>query len=327
MQSILDDIIVLRERYQLKESVGQGGMGKVYLAEDLRLPGRLCAVKEVRPEIHATLAERQQEQAQFLREASLLAQLDHPNLPKVSDFFSDGGLDYLVMDYVPGKNLKELIDESRLRDRHLKVEVVSDWSDQIMDAVAYLHRQAPPVLHRDIKPANIKLTPDGRIKLVDFGLAKVMAGDDSSTITVIQGRGTAYYTPLEQYGAESEHTDARSDIYALGATLYHLYGGQSPPEAKERFLNPDSLKPVRSINGKVSQEVSDAVDWALEMHPDNRPASVQILKQAMLGELPADYAKSQTTRSVNLGQALAMNLGFIIVFFAFLLLAIWLTLF
>jgi len=326
MQTELNNNIVLRERYQLKEIVGQGGMGKVYLAEDLRLPGRLCAIKEVRPEPNASPAERQQEQAQFLREASLLAQLDHPNLPRVSDFFSDRGLDFLVMDYVPGKNLKELIDDSHLRGKNLDVDVVAEWSEQIMDAVAYLHRQAPPVLHRDIKPANIKLTPDGRIKLVDFGLAKVMSGDDSSTITVIQGRGTAYYTPLEQYGADNEHTDARSDVYSLGATLFHLYAGQAPPQAKQRFLNPASLKPLQSINGKVNQNVSDAVHWALEMHPDNRPDTVYRFKQALSGELPAENSQVGRERKVGLGEALAMNFGIIVIFGAFLLLAILLTL-
>jgi serine/threonine-protein kinase len=301
-------------------------MGKVYLAEDLRLPGRLCAIKEVRPEINATKEERQQEQAQFLREASLLAQLDHPNLPKVSDFFSDGGFDYLVMDYVPGKNLKELIDESRIQDRTINVNLVATWTEQILDAVAYLHRQSPPVLHRDIKPSNIKLTPDGRIKLVDFGLAKIMAGDDSSTITVIQGRGTAYYTPLEQYGAESEHTDIRSDIYALGATLYHLYSGQSPPEAKERFLNPSSLRPLHSLNKFVSLEVSRAVHWALQMHPDKRPATIEIFKQALDGEAPVADDGEVDVDSVGLSQALMLNRGVLIVFGVFLLFAILLTL-
>lgn len=326
METELDEIIVLRERYQLKKIVGQGGMGKVFLAGDLRLPGRLCAIKEVRPEAHVSAAERQQEQAQFLREASLLAQLDHPNLPKVSDFFSDNGLDYLVMDFVPGKNLKELIDESHILGKHLDVDIVAEWSEQILDAVAYLHRQVPAVLHRDIKPSNIKLTPDSRIKLVDFGLAKVMTGDDSSTITVIQGRGTAYYTPLEQYGADSEHTDERSDIYSLGATLYHLYSGQSPPEAKQRFLNPASLKPLNTINGKVGQHVSDAVHWALEMHPDNRPPTIDRLKLALNGELPVDKTPVRTEKKVGLGEALAMNSGIIVIFGAFLLLAILLTL-
>jgi serine/threonine-protein kinase len=325
MQTNLSEIFVLRERYQITAIVGHGGMGKVYLAEDLRLPGRLCAVKEVRPEPNATQAERRQEQAQFLREASLLAQLDHPNLPKVSDFFSDGGLDYLVMDYVPGKNLKELIDDSRMEGRLLNVDVVSSWSDQIMDAVAYLHQQTPPVLHRDVKPSNIKLTPAGRIKLVDFGLAKIMAGDDSSTITVIQGRGTAYYTPLEQYGVESEHTDVRSDIYALGATLYHLYSGQAPPEAKERFLNPSRMKELRSLNRSVSQDISNAIHWALEMHPDKRPASVKIFRQAMAGEISAISISALEDSNTGISEALGKNIGYLVMFGIFLLFAILLT--
>jgi serine/threonine protein kinase len=160
------------------------------------------------PEVQA------QAQTQFLQEASILAQLDHPNLPKVSDFFHENGRDYLVMDYVPGDDLRQVLYAN---DGPIAEEIVLKWAEQIMDALAYLHRQDPPVLHRDIKPANIKLTPDQRIKLVDFGLVKVMEADDARTITVVQGRGTALYTPLEQYGGDGGHTDARTDIYALGA--------------------------------------------------------------------------------------------------------------
>ncbi len=317
---------VLRDRYRLKEIVGHGGMGNVYLAEDIRLPGRLCAIKEVQPEANASPEARRQEHNQFLREASLLAQLDHPNLPKVSDFFAEGGRDYLVMDYVPGKNLKELIDESRIAGQYLEVGTVNGWAQQIMDAVSYLHRQEPAILHRDIKPSNIKLTPDGRIKLVDFGLAKVMATDNSSTITVIQGRGTAYYTPLEQYGAESEHTNAKSDIYALGATLYHLLSGSPPPEAKERFLNPAVMRPLRTINRSVPDRMSDAVDWGLEMHPDNRPDSVETFRAAYNGEMRRGQAGKQQETQQGLSEALSQNstiVALVVVLFA---LAVALTL-
>lgn len=327
MLSQLDNETVLHERYRLKEIVGHGGMGNVYVAEDLRLPGRLCAIKEVKPEADAPPEIRRQEQAQFLREASLLAQLDHPNLPKVSDFFTDGGRDYLVMDYVPGNNLKELIDESRLQKNTLDVELVMSWAEQILNAVEYLHQQDPPVLHRDIKPANIKLTPDGRIKLVDFGLAKIMAGDDSSTITVIQGRGTAYYTPLEQYGAESEHTDARSDIYALGATLYHLLTGQSPPEAKERFLNPAVLKPLTAYNSGVGQALSAGVIWAMEMHPDDRPESVGVLRQALNGQIRPKHRTENNNYLMpdNLTVAIKSNMTMVIVALTLFILAIIIT--
>ncbi len=321
----LEEGTTLKGRYRLTELVGQGGMGYVYRAEDLRLPGRLCAVKEVQQNPGTPEEIRIQEHNQFLREASLLARLDHPNLPKVSDFFAESGGDYLVMDYVPGNNLKELIDDGRVQGSRLEVDLVLTWAEQILAAVAYLHRQNPPVLHRDIKPANIKLTPDGRIKLVDFGLAKVMTGDDSSTITVIQGRGTAYYTPLEQYGAESEHTDVRSDIYALGATLYHLLAGTSPPEAKERFLNPLVLRSLHTVNPAVSKQLSDAVDWAFEMHPDDRPDSVEILLQAINGQITIIPKKEAPSGKIMLGQALRQNAAMIIIAVALLVAAVFLT--
>jgi serine/threonine protein kinase len=317
---------VLRDRYKLIDVVGHGGMGNVYLAEDLRLPGRMCAIKEIQPEANASPEAQRQEHNQFLREASLLAQLDHPNLPKVSDFFAEGGRDYLVMDYVPGKNLKELIDDSRIQDRLLDVDTVSGWAQQIMDSVSYLHGQEPAVLHRDIKPSNIKLTPDNRIKLVDFGLAKVMATDNSSTITVIQGRGTAYYTPLEQYGAESEHTNAKSDIYALGATLYHLLSGTPPPEAKERFLNPAVMRPLRSVNNNVPTRMSEAVDWSLEMHPDNRPESVEQFRQAFNGEIDRHRSEIRAEHPLTLMDAIGQNSAVVVLVLLLFAIAVLVTL-
>jgi len=213
MTTTLESNVILRQRYQLTNIVGQGGMGSVYRAEDLRLPGRFCAIKEVTPDPTASAEAKSQSQSQFLQEASILAQLDHPSLPKVSDFFTENGRDYLVMDYVPGKDLRQLLRENK---GPLSENLILKWAEQIIDALAYLHQQDPPVLHRDIKPANIKLTPDGRIKLVDFGLVKLLAADDARTITVVQGRGTALYTPLEQYGGDGGHTGVRTDIYALG---------------------------------------------------------------------------------------------------------------
>jgi serine/threonine-protein kinase len=259
-------------------------MGSIYRAEDLRLPGRLCAVKEVQPEAGTSLEVQEQAQEQFLQEASILARLDHPNLPKVSDFFQEEERAYLVMDFVPGRDLREVIQDSWGRGEPLAEEQVMDWAAQIVDALDYLHTHEPPVLHRDIKPANLKLTPSNRIKLVDFGLVKLMDQDDVRTITVVQGRGTVLYTPLEQYGGDSGHTDPRSDIYALGATLYHLLTGQAPPSAKTRFLNPGRLQPPRQLNRSLSEAVSDAVLWAMEMHPDQRPHDVNQLLRALRGQ-------------------------------------------
>jgi eukaryotic-like serine/threonine-protein kinase len=317
------DGTILRNRYKLTNIVGHGGMGNVYRAEDLRLPGRLCAIKEVQPEASSSDDMRQQARSQFLQEASILAKLDHPNLPKVSDFFSDEGRDYLVMDYVPGSDLKQLLDESRADGRLLELDLVLAWAEQIMDALAYLHRQDPPVLHRDIKPANIKLTPDNRIKLVDFGLVKVMLIDDNRTITVVQGRGTALYTPLEQYGGDGGHTDARTDIYALGATFYHLLTDYPPPDAKSRFLNPRVLRPPHEINRDIPEYVSQAILWAMEMHPDERPANIEIFHDALAGRGTRPLPSTATTPAWL--EALRANALLILAAFTLFLLALLLT--
>lgn len=256
-------------------------MGAVYRAEDLRLEGRLCAIKEIRPELGADEESVEQTREQFYREASILARLDHPNLPKVSDYFSEGGREYLVMDFVPGKDLRQLMEEALAKGQFLPEQQVLKWAEQLCDALEYLHSQDPPVLHRDIKPSNIKLTPAGTIKLVDFGLVKLMLPDDNRTITVLQGRGTAQYTPLEQYGGDTGHTDVRSDIYSLGGTLYHLLAGKPPLDAKQRFLQPGSLPSPRQFNPHISLRTEHAIMRALAMHPDDRPQSVAEFRQEL----------------------------------------------
>ena len=277
---------VLRDRYMIREQIGQGGTGSIYLAEDNRLEGRLCALKEV--EHNRTLPPQFLEQAreQFFREASVLARLDHPNLPKVSDFFSEGPRDYLVMDYVPGKDLRERMLDARRNKTFLSENEVLRWAVQISDALNYLHQQDPPIIHRDIKPSNLKITPSGLIKLVDFGLVKILAPNEV-TITIIQGQGTALYTPLEQYGGDDTHTDIRADIFSFGATLYHLVTNEPPTEARKRFLNSRSLTPPADINPRLSASVERAILWAMSLHPDDRPADVLTLRDALHGKLDA----------------------------------------
>ncbi len=294
---------ILRKRYKLTNIVGQGGMGNVYRAEDLRLPGRLCAIKEIQPDPNTTPELWEQAQGQFLQEASILAQLDHPNLPKVSNFFAENGRDYLVMDFVPGMDLKQVLDEARQNEALPSPDLVMEWAIQLMDALSYLHNQETPVLHRDIKPANIKLTPDGRIKLVDFGLVKIMEPDDNRTITVVQGRGTALYTPLEQYGGDAGHTDVRTDIYALGATLYHLFTDYPPPDAKARFLNPRSLQGPSRLNPAISQHASAAILWAMEMHPDERPSTVETFREVLLGQAEIPRLRNGRSQQISLFKA------------------------
>lgn len=275
----------LRGRYRIKRIIGQGGMGSIYLADDTRLEGRQCALKEVEHDKTMPPELAREARDQFLREATVLARLDHPNLPKVSDFFSISNRDYLVMDFVPGKDLRTLITEARQENRFLAESDVLNWAGQLANALTYLHNQNPCILHRDIKPSNLKVTPDGLVKLVDFGLVKLMAPGEI-TITVMQGQGTALYTPLEQYGGDSGHTDIRSDVYAFGATLYHLLTNEPPADARERFLHPEDYIPPRQINPDISLRTERAIIWAMSLHPDERPETIQIFHQSLASERP-----------------------------------------
>jgi serine/threonine protein kinase len=301
-------------------------MGATYRAEDLRLQGRFCAVKEALPDPDATPDELKQSREQFYQEASTLARLDHPNLPKVSDYFSEDNRDYLVMDFVPGQDLKEML-ASAMREGHpLGERQVLMWAEQLCDALSYMHTQDPPVLHRDIKPSNIKITPASNVKLVDFGLVKVMVPSDERTITVVQGRGTIQYTPLEQYGGDTGHTDTRSDIYSLGATLYHLLTGQPPPDAKQRFLKPSSMPTPRSLNPDLSPQTERAILWSLAMHPDDRPSSVAELQADLLAPGPISRAMARFfDQEQPIAQFVRLNRGLLVLIGALLLAAAFIT--
>lgn len=286
---------VLRGRYKVCRIIGQGGSGSIYLADDLRLEGRQCALKEVEHDRNLPPELIKEARDQFLREATILARLDHPNLPKVSDFFSINTRDYLVMDYVPGKDLRTLMLEAKQSNKFLDEMEVLNWASQLSSALTYLHNQDPPILHRDIKPSNLKVTPSGLLKLVDFGLVKLLAPGEL-TITILQGQGTALYTPLEQYGGDSGHTDVRSDIYAFGATLYHLLTNNPPADARERFLSSDSLKMPREINPEIGSRTEKAILWAMSLHPDERPESVSQFYESLVGNYPFLTENAQKAR-------------------------------
>ncbi len=180
------------------------------------------------------------------------------------------------MDYVPGVDLLEVVREARRKGRTLTEAQVLGWAEQLCEALSYLHRQDPPVLHRDIKPANVKLTPEGTCKLVDFGLSRPLEAGGETTFTGLRGMGSLPYTPLEQYGEVADYTDVRSDIYALGATLYHLLTGVEPPSAQEVFLQPEALVPPRRLNPDLSPSTEGVLLAAMAPHPSGRPPTVEV---------------------------------------------------
>jgi serine/threonine-protein kinase len=244
-------------------------MGAVYYAEDLRLSNRPVAVKE-------NFDTSPEAATQFRIEAELLATLRHPNLPQVFDYFIEPktGKQYLVMDYIAGEDLEDIVEKRGPLDERNALKIML----QVFDAVDYLHRQNPPVIHRDIKPSNIKVQPDGTAILVDFGIAKrYLPGRETIGAAAAVTPG---YSPPEQYGQGI--TDQRSDIYALGATLYFALTGQVPPEAIERVTHGDKLVPPSRFNPRISPHVEQAILKAMSIRPIDRFISVVDFKRALM---------------------------------------------
>jgi eukaryotic-like serine/threonine-protein kinase len=232
--------LIVNERYRIARLLAQGGMGAVYRAWDLAL-NRPVALKEMLPDPNLARDQLAELRHQFMREAQALAHLSHPNLPRVTDFFEWNGNDYLVMDFVEGVSLDSLIRNHG----PLPESQVRQWAIQLLDALNICHQRN--ILHRDIKPQNIIISPDGRANLVDFGLVKLWDPRHPGTQRIIQGMGTQAYASPEHFKLrKDEHTEPRSDVYSLGATLYHALSGQEPPSAIERFSGiPLSLPPVQ----------------------------------------------------------------------------------
>ena len=261
----------LRDRYLILRRLAVGGMGAVYEASDL-INGKRWAVKEM-SESSLLPDERDQAISDFQREATILRTLDHPNLPKVADLFNIGGRYYMVMEFVAGRTLQQVIDDS---PNPLDWKRVQPIATQLCDVLAYLHRQHPPIIYRDLKPGNIMLLRDSKgneqVKLIDFGIARFhQPGKTRDTTTF----GTAGYAPPEQYGRDQ--TDARSDIYALGATLHHLLTRRDPG------LNPFNFGPIRDVNPSVPPEVEKAILKATSTDAAARWPDASSFKAAMLG--------------------------------------------
>jgi len=265
---------IVEERYRVVRLLGQGGMGSVYRAWDTRL-SRPVALKEMIPQSSLDADMLAQLRQQFQQEAQVLATLVHPNLVRVTDYFSGDGNEYLVMDFVEGESLADKIQRGGAQPEEQAVV----WAGQLLDALAYCHGQG--VIHRDIKPQNIIITPDGKAVLVDFGLVKLWDPRDPRTRTVMRGAGTPEYAPPEQYDMGLGHTDPRSDVYSLGATLYHALAGQAPPTATQRMATPASFVPLRRVNTAIGPTTEAAVLRALEMAMEQRFQSADEMTRAL----------------------------------------------
>jgi len=286
---MLEPETILQSRYKIVRQLGQGGMGTVYEAVDERLDTTV-ALKE-------TFFADERLRKQFEREARLLARLHHPALPRVSDHFSEGDGQFLVMQYIPGLDLSEMMTQ---RHGPFPADQVLTWADQLLDALDYLHTQEPHIVHRDIKPQNLKLTARGQIILLDFGLAKGQAGEISRVTTSASIFGyTPNYAPLEQI--QGLGTDSRSDLYSLAATIYHLLTGTKPPDALTRAAalvngQPDPLVPATDLNASVAPEVSDVLQQAMAQNREQRFSSASEMRKAL-------HRTEQQSTILNRGEA------------------------
>jgi serine/threonine-protein kinase len=256
----------LHGRYVIVKQMGQGGMGAVYQVTDLRLPGKVWALKEMSAAALTSAAERALAVDAFQQEARLLATLDHPNLPQVVDYFEEGGKHYLVMDFVEGELLEEIV----ARSGPLPEATVVGLAAQLCDVLEYLHSQSPPVIFRDLKPGNVMVTPEGVVKLIDFGIARFFKTGQASDTQAI---GTPGFSPPEQHGRSQ--TDARSDVYSLGVTLHQLLTGYDPGQS------PFQLPRVRTLNPAVSVRMEEVITQATEIEPARRFRSAREMKQAL----------------------------------------------
>jgi serine/threonine-protein kinase len=268
--------VLLNDRYQIVKRIGGGGMGSVYQARDKRLSDRLCAVKEM---IQTSNDESHRKKAvdDFLRESQLLASLDHASIPTIFDYFIEGGRYYLVMYHIQGRDL-----EAEMHRRGGKVDeaTVTKWGVQACDVLAYIHGQDPPIIYRDLKPANLMLDEKkGKVMLIDFGIARFVA----PTVKGVTAIGTMGYAPPELFAGKVE---PRSDIYSLGATMFHMLTGSDPQDNPLLIFDFTKHPRPRQINPAITPEMDAILAKMVAHKPEDRHASA-----AELGRLLEEHER------------------------------------
>ena len=283
----LDSGATLFKRYLIQEVIGIGGMGSVYRARDLHFPNvvKLVAVKEMvisapDPVVRQTIVQN------FEREANLLATLTHPAIPRIYDYFSNDDRSYLVLEYIHGKDMEEVISDT---NGFLSEEQVLTWGIELCDVLSFLHNHKPdPIIFRDMKPSNVMIDHNGDVKLVDFGIAKTFQTGQKGTMI-----GTEGYSPPEQYRGEATPL---ADLYALGATLHHALSRRDP-----RMEPPFSFseRPLRKINPSVSVELQKVIEIALQYNPEDRYPSAADMKDALTAAARKTGILSKVTTSIS----------------------------
>ena len=267
----LPEQTLLAARYQLLSRIGQGGMGAVYKAADTRFNNRSLAIKEM-SSTGLPPARLLEAEAAFEREAHLLADLLHPNLPRIYEHFTENDRSYLVMDFIEGQTVEEHLEQ--VGGGPLPIEQVIKWAEQLCDVLNYLHTHQPPIIFRDLKPANVMMSENGHIYLIDFGIARIFKpGKQHDTVAL----GSPGYAAPEQYG--KAQSSPRSDIYSLGALLHHLLTGIDPSE------QPFFFRPASQVNPAIDPALDALLQQMLAMDSDRRPASAQEVLNALKGTI------------------------------------------
>jgi serine/threonine-protein kinase len=275
-----------KSQYRIIEEVARGGMGAIYRAEDIE-NDRTVAVKEACLDPMACEGKRDQIRARLLHEMEVLKPCDHPNIPHIFDQFPSHNNEYLVMEFIEGNTVMQIQQRTLRQKQQLEESRVLGWLIQVLTALDYLHTRPKPIIHRDIKPENLILAPDGRVMLVDFGLMKQVEKQLGESGPLIEAVGTIEYAPPEQYAESDARTDARTDIYSLGATVYYLLAGKLPPRSVDRMMPMSisvskKLPSLRDQNPTVSARTEQVIARALEIDPDERFQAAEAMRQALL---------------------------------------------